>query len=629
MLWVPASEPGVLPVDELTQQTSLALRPPVPIAKRLAMPLTVCLGTTVVVGSALLSAPQGSRSIALAVFLSGAAAVFGVGLYNLARGQDLRFARVLIACGLVWSLSALAGSPESTVYSAGRVSQWLAELAVVYLLLSYPSGRLTETVSRRLFGAGALLVALLYLPTALIAQYPNPSPWSMCTGGCPRNAFALANSTPALVANVVEPLRELLTVAVLIAVAAMVIQRARNSGALLRRMNSPIALIAVAQVVILAVYFRARAAGPDTASLHVLSWIYVLSLPAVALAAAAGRLYRRLFAAKVLDQIARELKTGADQLGAGRAMADALEDPSLQILRSFPDDGGAWLDESGKQVPMPQDGIEHAVTEIANGSWRVAVVHDPALSEDQGLVETAGSYALAALENYRLSEKLRSSLKELAEALAVGVNAERRERRKIERDIHDGAQQRLVSLRIKLALAAEQIGCQDAAGGDLVRALGQEVDATIDEVRSFAHGIYPTELAETGLRGALTMLARATGLPTTVYAEGLGRYSRPIETTLYFSCSEAVQNAVKHAEGATCVSVRVWQDEELNFEVHDDGLGFDAENQRPGTGLRNLRDRLAAVGGRLRIQSGPDRGTTIAATIPASPLELRRRSAVV
>jgi signal transduction histidine kinase len=438
----------------------------------------------------------------------------------------------------------------------------------------------------------------------------------MCTAGCPRNAFALVSSTPALVANLMIPVRELLTVVLLVAVSAVVIQRTRNAGPLMRRMCTPTALIAVLQVITLAVYFRARADAPSAPSLNVLSWIYVLSLPSVALAAAAGRLYRRLFGAKALDRIARELRTGSDPPAVRSVLAEALEDPSLRILHSFPGDRARWVDETGARATMTDAVNGHAVTEVVNGTWRIAVVHDSALSEDPALMETAASYALAALENERLSDRLRTSLKELAEARAFGVNAERRERRKIERDIHDGAQQRLVSLRIKLGLAADQIGSHDVAGGEIIRALGDEVDATIDEVRSFAQGIYPALLAETGLGGALKMLARATALPTSVEAKALGRYSRSVETTVYFSCSEALQNAVKHAHGATSVEVRVWQGDGLNFEVRDDGPGFDSQNQRYGTGLRNLGDRLAAVGGTLTVESAPGEGTTVAGTVP-------------
>lgn len=604
-------------MSEFAPSLSRGLAPQAPVAKRLALPVTASLVTCLVVVPTLLSTSQGTRRVELPIFLVGAVVTFGVGLHDFARARDLRFARALIAGGLVWSLSALAGSPGSVAYSVGRVSQWLVELAIVYLLLSYPSGRLIGAVSRRVFVAGALLVALLYLPTVLLAnQYPNPSPWSMCTGGCPRNAFALVSSTPTLVANLVIPVRELLTVAVLVAVSAVAIQRTRNAGPLMRRMCTPTALIAVVQVVTLAVYFRVRAVGPTAASLNVVSWIYVLALPSVALAAAAGRLYRRLFAAKALDRIARELRTGSDPPAVRSVLAEALEDPSLRILHSFPGDANSWVDETGAPVTMPDRRTEHALTAVANGTWRIAIVHDSTLAEDPALMETAASYALAALENERLSDRLRASLMELAEARAFGVNAERRERRKIERDIHDGAQQRLVSLRIKLGLAADQIGSHDVAGGEVIRALGDEVDATIDEVRSFAHGIYPAQLAETGLGGALQMLAGATALATSVEAKALGRYSRSVETTIYFSCSEALQNAVKHAHGATRVTVRVWQGDGLNFEVHDDGPGFDRQNQRHGTGLRNLGDRLAAVGGTLTVQSAPGEGTTVAGTIP-------------
>ncbi len=614
-------------MTEVAQPTSSALSRPSPIVRRLAIPLALCLGTTAAVVPVLVSAPEGTRRVALPVFLAGAAATLGVGLYDLARGLDIRFARALIAAGLVWSLSALTASTDSFPHSIGRVSQWLVQLAIIYLLLSYPSGRLIRSSHRALFGCGVLIVGLLYLPTALIAQqYPNPSPWSICTVGCPGNAFALGNSTPALVPNVVVPVRELLTVALLVVVSAVAVQRSRNSGALLGRMSAPMALSAVAQAAILAVYFRTRAISPTAAGLDVLSWIYVLALPVLALAAGAGRLYRRLFAVKILDRIARELRTSAPPAHVGRVMAEALEDPSLRILHSFPGDEGIWVDESGAPIPMPQRGGQHSITEVANGNWRLAIIHDPALAKDPAVVETAGSYALAALENAQLSGELRSSLKELAEARVLGINAERRGRRKLERDIHDGAQQRLVALRVKLALTAEEIGDHDVAGAEALRALADDIDATIEEVRSFAQGVYPALLAETGLAGALRTLGRGNRLPTTVKAERLVRYSRDIETTVYFSCSEALQNAAKHACGATAVAISVWDDGELNFEVHDDGQGFDPASTPYGTGLSGLHDRLVGVGGRIKIQSALGQGTTVGGTIPTTSAGLPRPS---
>ncbi|MGA9856752.1 MAG: ATP-binding protein, partial [Solirubrobacteraceae bacterium] len=156
----------------------------------------------------------------------------------------------------------------------------------------------------------------------------------------------------------------------------------------------------------------------------------------------------------------------------------------------------------------------------------------------------------------------------------------------------------------------------DPSAAQSLRALEDDVDATIDEVRSLARGIYPPLLARTGLRQALSAAARTAAVPTTVSADGLGRYPAEVETTVYFSCSEALQNAAKHAGADTHVMISVWQDRDLHFEVSDDGSGFDVDATPPGTGLQNLKDRLAAVGGTFTIRSVRGRGTVLGGSIP-------------
>jgi signal transduction histidine kinase len=286
------------------------------------------------------------------------------------------------------------------------------------------------------------------------------------------------------------------------------------------------------------------------------------------------------------------------------------------MFHSFPGEHGGWVDESGAPVVLPGARADAAVTEVASGRWQIAIVHDPALAEHRALVQTAGAYALAALENDHLSGELRRSLDALAESRARASAVERRERQKLERDLHDGAQQRLVALRVKLALAAEQLSDDDPARAQVIRNLGDEVDATIDEVRSFARGVYPSVLTDIGLGEALRSAARSSALPTTVHSDGLGRYPPDLETTVYFFCSEALQNANKHARGATQVTILLSAGQELHFEVLDDGAGFDVQATPMGTGLRNLRDRLAAVGGAMTIRSTPDQGTSVQGSIP-------------
>jgi signal transduction histidine kinase len=582
-----------------------------------AVPLTACVATVAGVAPTVFSAPPDTRSAAIPVFVFGVAVLFGLGLSDLLRGRDSLFATAVVAAGMLWSLSALATSTNPTLYSIGRMSQWLVDVALVYLLLAYPSGRLANGTDQALFAGIVLTAGLLWLPSALVVQhFPTPGVWSSCTTACPGNAFAIGHSTPWAVDDLVVPFREAITVSLFLAATAVIIKRAMTARPLEGGLYVPIAFIAFCRALLLGVFFVTRRVAPDSSALQVLMWAYVLSLPAVGLAAIAGRLYRRLVSTTALEELTRDLGATASPSEVTRALAAALKDPSLRILHSFAQGPAGWVDESGTPVTLPRTGIGHHVTGVSNGGWRIAIVHDPALAEHAPLVETAGSYALAALEKDHLSRELRSSLQELLESRARGIAAEDREREKIERDLHDGAQQRLIAVRVKLELAAEQIAGRAPSDAELVRSLAVDIDATIDEVRSFARGIYPPLLAKTGLGEALRAAGREAALPTIVEFESLERYAPEIEKAVYFACTEAVQNAAKHARGATGVTISLWQSRELRFDVHDDGAGFDVRNTPYGTGLGNVRDRLAAVGGTITIQSARGLGTRVAGSIP-------------
>jgi signal transduction histidine kinase len=580
--------------------------------------LTVSVATVMGVTWALASTPAGTRNIALPIFVLGAGAMFGLGLTDISRARDVHFARALMGAGILWSLSALAASPEPLASSVGHVSLWCGDLAIAYLLLSYPSGRLTERTARSLFIAGALVVGVLFLPTALLAQFPHPAPWATCTAGCPRNTFLLGLSPPTVAIDLIYGLRDVLVVTLFAAIAMMLIRHARQSPHLLGQLYAPVAAFAVLQCGVFLLYFPLRAVAPDSGLVSVLSWIFVFSLPATGLACGTGRLYRRIRTANVLEHVARSLKDSASAADVRLGLAGALQDPSLRILHSFPGDYHAWIDESGAPVLLAQSGGDQQITEVASGSWRIAVLHDGSLAEDRPLVLAAASYALTVLENHSLTGELRSSLQELAESRASRLTAERDTRQKIERDLHDGAQQRLLALRLKLGLVASELAGRDSAGAEALGALDRDVDAAIADLRSLARGIYPYLLVGSGLREALRATGRGAALPTRVQADRLGRYSPEIETTVYFSCSEALQNAAKHAVAATGVTISVWQDQELHFEVRDDGEGFDVDTTPHGTGLRNLTDRLAAVGGTMRIESARGRGTALSGSIPLS-----------
>jgi signal transduction histidine kinase len=611
----------------VAQDALLDARPARLPVSEFSISLAITLVTVAGVGLALADTPLDARSISLPVFAIGAGVMFGLGLTDVSRGGELRFGRALLIAGFLWSISALTASTGSLAYSVGHVGQWLAELAAAYLLLSYPSGRLRSSRQRTLFVCAALLAGLLWLPTVLVGQFPHPSPWSTCSSICPRNVFSLRDSTPVVVSHLVLPLREVLLVVLFAAIAVAVMRRARSARPLLGQFYAPLAVAAIVQTAVFVVYFPLRAAAPSSTVVSVVSWIFVLSIPAIGLACGAGRLDRRVQTATALERMARRLRDNANAADVRLALAEALKDPSLRILHSLPDDSHAWVDEAGSPVePADADPAER-VTHISSGKWRIAIVHDAGLADSPELVQTTGSYALARLEMSRLTGELGDSLRDLAESRASRLTAEQDAREKIERDLHDGAQQRLVALRVKLGLAASALEARDPDGAEMLHALEADVDATIDEVRALARGIYPPMLARTGLRDALRAASRGAGLPTTVRADGLGRYGADIETTVYFACSEGLQNAVKHGGAATAVTISVWQDERLHFEVRDDGVGFDLPTTPYGTGLTNLGDRLAAVGGTITIQSAPGQGTVLTGTIPfASPPPTGARS---
>lgn len=249
--------------------------------------------------------------------------------------------------------------------------------------------------------------------------------------------------------------------------------------------------------------------------------------------------------------------------------------------------------------------------------------------DERALVEVARQLGLA-LHNVRLDSALQASLAELAERneelqasrLRI-VTAADSSRRAIERNLHDGAQQHLVALAVKLGLAR-----QIAEDGEtetvlsILQDLRDDVQTTIGELRELAHGIYPPLLRDRGLGEALRTAAARSPLPCTVHVEVPGRYPEAVETAAYFCCLEAMQNAGKYAGESATITVRVVGDESaLRFELRDDGAGFDAGTAKKGHGFLNMQDRLGAIGGTLDIESAPGHGTTVRAVIPGRPVD--------
>src|SRR5215472_8260688 len=346
--------------------------------------------------------------------------------------------------------------------------------------------------------------------------------------------------------------------------------------------------------------------------------------PYQVLADFAGRMAGAYAAEDLLPRMARILAEGT---GAARA------DVWLKGGDTF-HDGAAWPTDA---LPLPPARATAADVPAYAAADRILPVRYQgevlgALSvskrpgetltptEDRLLADLASQVGLV-LKNAGLREQLLARLEEIRASRLRLVAAQDAERRRIERNIHDGAQQQLVALAIKLSITESMIGTDVDGEREMLAELRQDAAGAVEDLRDLARGIYPPLLATMGLTAALEAQARKAPMPTSVTADGVGRYPQDVEAAVYFCVLEALQNVAKYA-GATRAEVKLaGSGHDLRFEVTDDGAGFDPQSRGYGTGLQGMADRLHAYGGSLDVRSAPSAGTTIAGRFPCRVLE--------
>ena len=322
--------------------------------------------------------------------------------------------------------------------------------------------------------------------------------------------------------------------------------------------------------------------------------------------------------AEFVSQLARMPAADPEAL-----MAAALRDPSLKVAYRRPG-RATYVDSAG--VPVEDLPDDTAITWIERDHEPVAaVMYNEDLSGYEPFVQAAGAAALIRFEKTQLEADLKASTADLASSRIRLMEMAHSERRRLERDLHDGVQQHLVGLRIKLDMAAETIKEDLERGERALASVGRQMDDVLQELRLLARGIYPSILHECGLREALRSAARSSPLAVSVRAAGLGRYPEDLEVAVYFCCLEAIQNVVKHAgPDATAMVTLSREGSYLRFEVHDTGVGFDPESDGQGSGLVNMRDRIEAVGGSLEVTARRGRGTSVRGRRSSSRFAARR-----
>jgi len=339
------------------------------------------------------------------------------------------------------------------------------------------------------------------------------------------------------------------------------------------------------------------------------------SLACLPFAFLAGLVRFRFSQADALSSLVGRLG-GPGGRGALRdALAEALGDPTLQLAYWVPN-RDAYVDAEGRPTGVDPPPHGKIATVIEHEGRRVAaILHDAALAEEPDLVQAVGAAAALTLENERLDAELRARVDELRASRARIVTAGYAERRRLERDLHDGAQQRLMALGINLRLARDQIG-SDTETASLLDASLEELNQATSELRELARGIHPAALTDRGLRSALSGLAGRSPVPVELLQTPDGRLPAPVESAVYFVVAEALTNVARYAEAQQVKVAVVRTNGQVDVQVSDDGIG--GADPAHGSGLRGLSDRVAALDGRLELTSAAGDGTTVRARIPCA-----------
>ena len=550
--------------------------------------------------------------------LRGAVSVLGLlvgwgwvstGLFAWARDPENRVGMLMAITGFAWLISLVGVSDIPLLFTFGQVFGSLFFVTALHMLLSAPDGRLHSTFERRLI-ALAYALTLLVLPLYLFA---DPQTAFDCDD-CPENVLLIsANDT---VVDVLGGGLDAAALALVIVVMVYLIRRYRRAGGAERRIYGPLYLAGIALMIALVatVAVNAAATSSDAANVAWLCAMAVLGLMPFAFLAALARA-RVLQGGAVGELISRLGET--PRPGELRdALADALSDPSLELVYWLPE-SARFVDATGRPFALPQHGSGRALAPVErDGETIAAIVYDATLTGARDHVRAVGAAAALALQNERLDAELRAKVQELRASrermLSIGLE----ERRRLERNLHDGAQQRLVSLALNLRVARSKLH-EDPGGADtLLAEAGDELDSALEELRELARGLHPAVLSERGLRTAIESLALRAPVPVQLGALPEERLPEAIELAAYFVISEALTNVAKYADAAQAtVSV-----ERLNgrvvVAVADDGVG--GADPGRGSGLRGLADRMAVLEGLLEVKSERGKGTTVKASIPCA-----------
>jgi signal transduction histidine kinase len=532
------------------------------------------------------------------------------GAYTLSVPGHERMGRLLAMAGFLSCVWLLNGSSDSLAFSIGVAASALAAPLFYYLLLAHPGGRPPARVETVLLATFALLFVGTWEFAWLTSVHPpTATPLLRCEAHCPSNALFLGSSSAT---RAVRSFCMTLWVAGGAGTFLLLLRRVGLAAPPLRRSITPTGVVAMFSMLFLIGFLISPT--PKTKTGEVFGYLYIGTAIAIPLAIVLGLLLERQFMGEALARFVDQL-AGAAPSRVQALMADVLHDPTLTIAYRRPRRTD-YVDGAGVPMAIPLADPARAVAAIERDGRPVAsVLYDPALADQEPFVQAAGAAAALHLQELQLEADLRASMADVARSRRRLVDAADAERQRIERDLHDGAQQHLVGMRLKLELAADAMRHDRERGERMLAEIGVELDEALEELRTLAQGVYPPLLAVHGLGEALKSAARRSSVPISVEVRRTERYPAELETAVYFCCREALQNVAKHAGREAVARLRLWEDGALlRFEVSDSGVGF--SGAAGGSGILNMHDRVEAVGGSLEVRSRPGIGTIVEGSLP-------------
>lgn len=516
---------------------------------------------------------------------------------------------LMIAAGFALLVRQLRYSHDPLVFTVFFALGNLGYGLVAHSVLAYPSGRVADRYERALVKVGYAVV--FGFPLAMLLFYDGA--WALNEFPTPHESLLFVTGDDGVVRALQKAFVIVFYGVLATLLIAFIIRRLVHATPRARRMLAPLLLAAIA-VALRAVFECVFTFVDRPLAYEYLFWWQIAAFIALPLALLWGLLRARLARVHVGELVVHLEQSTPGELRDELALA--LEDPTLEVAFWLPE-RRAFVDVNGRPYVVPEDGPTRAVTRLEqDGEPLAALIHDPTLREEPKLVEAVAAAARLALRNARLHAEVSAQLAKVKESRSRIVTAADEERRRIERDIHDGAQQRLVALALELRSAQRRLGEDlDPELEGLLTSAADELQVAVAELRELAHGIHPGVLVQGGLAAALESLAGRSPIPVSVEVTQ-ERFSPEIEATAYFVVSESLANVAKHAR-ASRASIRATPaDGRLVVEVEDDGVGGAAAQN--GSGLRGLADRVEALGGRLRVESPAGAGTRIIGEIPCA-----------